>query len=284
MIPLKLPFTAAQEDKTLEALCKVPEWIAHHPAWQGAYEKYRLEKGNPWKVGPAAFSTDAAEIKSISEAQRKFYRKRSGGGPLAQIRRTPGLLCCPMCGSHHPGTLDHYLPRESFPEFSILPCNLVPACPHCNSGVKKGRYKGASVPERFLHPYFDTLAKDPIWHVQVRPPFEAARFKPQVAGSVAPAGVSMVRFHLDHILGAVFQDYASTQWSLLPTLIHGWADPSEPISEPAVASQLADHLRDTAVTSGVNGWRTALLRGVAADQKAIAFLTARAASLRALAP
>jgi hypothetical protein len=282
MIPLKPPSKAQQEDKTLAILCKAPEWVAHHAVWQGAYETYRRNKGDPWKIAPAVFATDPAEVKTIAEAQQAFYKSRSGGGPIQRIRRTPGLLCCPMCGSQHPGTLDHYLPRESFPEFSILPCNLIPACPHCNSGVKKGRYRGTDSPERFIHPYFETLAKAPIWHVEVRPPFEAARFRPKVAGGIRASDRPMVQFHLDHILGEVFQDYVSTQWSQLPVLIYGWAVPNELITQQSVASQLANNLRDTAVTSGVNGWRTALLRGVTANQDAIAFLAGRATKVAAL--
>ncbi len=282
MIPLKPPSTAEQEDNTLATLCKVREWVAHHAAWHGAYKTYRLEKGDPWKIAPAVFATDPAEIETVAEAQRAFYKSRSSSGCLQRIRRTPGLLCCPMCGSQHPGTLDHYLPRESFPEFSILPCNLIPACPHCNSGVKKGRYRGTASTERFIHPYFETLAKEPIWHVEVQPPFEAARFRPQIASSVPPSDRPMVQFHLAHILGEVFQDYVSTQWSRLPVLIHGWAVPNESVIQQSVATQLADHLRDTAVTSGVNGWRTALLRGVTANQNAIAFLAGRATKVAAL--
>jgi hypothetical protein len=282
MTPLKPPSKAEQEDKTLATLCKAPEWVAHYAAWQAAYEMYRLEKGDPWKIAPAVFATDSVEITRIAEAQRAFYKSRSSSGPLQRIRRTPGLLCCPMCGSQHPGTLDHYLPRESFPELSILPCNLIPACPHCNSGVKKGLYRGTASPERFIHPYFETLAKGPIWHVEIQPPFEAARFRPQVADSVPSCDRPMVQFHLDHILGEVFHDYISTQWSRLPVLIHGWAVPNEPITQQSVASQLADHLRDTAVTSGGNGWRTALLRGVTASQDAIVFLAGRATKVAAM--
>lgn len=283
MIPLKLPSNAEKENGTLATLCKMPEWVAHYAAWQEAYDTYRLDMGDPWKITPAVFATDPAEIETIAKAQRAFYKSRSSSGPIQRIRRTPGLLCCPMCGSQHLGTLDHYLPRESFPEFSILPCNLIPACPHCNSGVKKGIYRGTASPERFIHPYFETLAKSPIWHVEVQPPFEAARFEPRVAGSVPPSDRHKVQFHLEHILGEVFQDYVSTQWSLLPGLIHGWANPSEPITHQWVTTQLARHLRDTAVTSGVNGWRTALLRGVTGSKETIVFLSGRATEVAELA-
>ncbi|WP_197242363.1 HNH endonuclease [Bacillus cereus] len=39
---------------------------------------------------------------------------------------------CPYCGIGEPVTLDHYLPKGVFPEFSILSINLVPCCDPCN--------------------------------------------------------------------------------------------------------------------------------------------------------
>ncbi len=284
MKPLKLPSTAALEDKTLKTLCKAAVWGPHHSIWQSAYDSYRLEKGDPWKVVPAVFATNANDIEAIAAAQRDLYRTRSGSGPLARIRSTKGLTCCPMCGSHHHGTLDHYLPRDSFPEFSILPSNLVPACPYCNSSVKKALYKGARSPERFIHPYFDTIAKDPIWYVEILPPYEAARFKAQVSGTVPQTEQQMVRFHLDHILGSIFLDYVETQWSLLPSLILEMADPEEPISEYIVKNLIDRHLRETVITSSINGWRTAFIRGVIMDQRLITFLVDRVTKARAIVP
>ncbi len=40
---------------------------------------------------------------------------------------------CPHCGLDTPSTLDHYLPKATFPEFSILPINLMPMCHKCNA-------------------------------------------------------------------------------------------------------------------------------------------------------
>lgn len=63
---------------------------------------------------------------------------------------------CPMCGSFHSSTLDHLLPKEDYPEWSVFSRNLVPAC-QCNS--KRGRIlKGnAAQNERVLHPYYDEV-------------------------------------------------------------------------------------------------------------------------------
>src|ERR1700722_2450102 len=65
---------------------------------------------------------------------------------------------CPLCTVGRVSTLDHYLPQGSFPEFAILPLNLVPACSVCQSN-KRQLYREADEP-MFLHLYFDDLPLD----------------------------------------------------------------------------------------------------------------------------
>jgi hypothetical protein len=60
---------------------------------------------------------------------------------------------CPLCAQRDVGTLDHYLPRTSFPEFAILPMNLVPCCFDCNHA--KRAHASAALSEQMFHPYFD---------------------------------------------------------------------------------------------------------------------------------
>lgn len=63
---------------------------------------------------------------------------------------------CPFCGGiGRPRTLDHYLPKSSFPQFSIHPLNLCPCCRDCNSEGKASTF--ATRPEdQIIHPYFDS--------------------------------------------------------------------------------------------------------------------------------
>jgi len=62
---------------------------------------------------------------------------------------------CPFCGGiGTPRNLDHFLPKTHFPQFSILPCNLVPACRDCNMDGKAHAY--ATTPEdQIIQPYVD---------------------------------------------------------------------------------------------------------------------------------
>lgn len=62
---------------------------------------------------------------------------------------------CPFCGDiGHTKNLDHFLPKAHFPEFSIMPLNLVPSCRDCNMG-EKGQVFATISDEQAIHPYVD---------------------------------------------------------------------------------------------------------------------------------
>jgi len=60
---------------------------------------------------------------------------------------------CPFCGFGHVYTLDHYLPKAKYPQFSVLPFNLVPSCTDCNKG--KSTAIATTQEGQSLHPYYD---------------------------------------------------------------------------------------------------------------------------------
>ncbi len=61
---------------------------------------------------------------------------------------------CVFCDIGLAKDLDHFLPKSKYPQFSILPCNLVPSCVDCNRTEKRviiPRDKS----KQLIHPYFD---------------------------------------------------------------------------------------------------------------------------------
>lgn len=74
---------------------------------------------------------------------------------------------CPYCGINEPKTLDHYLPKETFPEFSVFPKNLVPICHACNTIYKGSQFLSATGDRLFLHTYYDTFPKFDFLSVRV---------------------------------------------------------------------------------------------------------------------
>lgn len=271
MLSLPRPVTAADEDKALTRLCRKALWLPHARSWLAAYADYRRRRGNPWLLTPASFTPD------VSKEQRALYDTRRRQGTLARIRRAIHLRCCAMCGSHHNGTLDHYLSREQYPEFSILPCNLVPACSLCNSGAKGRSVRGTARSERFFHPYFDRHANDPLWRVAIVPPYGAATFDPVPLPGLGAGLRSRVDFHLKNILGEQFAEYIETQWALLPEALRQDTGPTPTTRD--VRRELRNSLRRDSITGGVNGWRSALLRGVLADSGAVANIRDRIHSM-----
>ncbi|MEP4892248.1 MAG: HNH endonuclease [Aliiglaciecola sp.] len=62
---------------------------------------------------------------------------------------------CPFCGDiGQTKNLDHFLPKAHFPEFSVMPLNLVPSCRDCNMGGK-GQAYAAVEDKQAIHPYID---------------------------------------------------------------------------------------------------------------------------------
>ena len=60
---------------------------------------------------------------------------------------------CPLCGIGTVTVLDHHLPKARYPNLSVCPLNLVPACDFCNN-AKRARFPTCAE-EQTLHPYYD---------------------------------------------------------------------------------------------------------------------------------
>jgi hypothetical protein len=62
---------------------------------------------------------------------------------------------CPFCGGiGRPRNLDHYLPKAHYPQFCVLPVNLVPSCRDCNMDGKGDDF-ATREEEQVLQPYLD---------------------------------------------------------------------------------------------------------------------------------
>lgn len=44
---------------------------------------------------------------------------------ISDLRSSLAGETCPMCGGENPTTLDHYLTKKKYPEYALLPYNLV---------------------------------------------------------------------------------------------------------------------------------------------------------------
>lgn len=65
---------------------------------------------------------------------------------------------CPFCGNPvSPEILDHFLPKNIWPEFSIYPNNLVNQCDNCSSKKWQHYYCDENNVSKFIHPIYSDI-------------------------------------------------------------------------------------------------------------------------------
>ncbi|WP_272675085.1 MULTISPECIES: HNH endonuclease [unclassified Providencia] len=74
---------------------------------------------------------------------------------LLERRNEHELTFCPYCGNPTiPDTLDHFIPKGKWPEFSIYPNNLVPQCKECAPIKGESYYCNENNLAIFIHPFY----------------------------------------------------------------------------------------------------------------------------------
>lgn len=133
-----------------------PSSIAYNQAGLDA-EWFNLSQVNTWPV-------DKDEL--VSLYSRTMVAQ---SGPGRQVYDALLLSAenniCPLCDQRVVRTLDHYLPKQLYACFSILPNNLIPACTDCNR--KKHEAAPTAPDKQYLHPYFDRLPRGRWLHAKI---------------------------------------------------------------------------------------------------------------------
>ncbi len=263
----RLPLPPQAGDAYFANLWADAQWQPYRDAWANANATYRAGGGDPWQIVAAPFDD------GVGTALRNLWQGRKNGRAVRAIRGAR-LSCCPLCGSQTTGSVDHYLPRQHFPEFSILFENLVPACVHCNSSSKGNTFRGPEAPLRFIHPYYDDWADQALWRTIPRAPFEAATFEYLPEEDLADELRRIVSFHLDHVLGEQWRLFNERYWGDLSRLLIGPQGHAVPIGPAEVRMKLAERSWESDLLNGCNSWQSALLRGIRGSDEAVEHLLA----------
>lgn len=144
-------------------------FLANAEWWKQRVNEYNLNNGDPTRIA-------ASTVLDVDKAK---YQNLYSGGPDDHLHRKEidrlreqnrKIMFCPACGEDGtPRTLDHYLPKTTFPEYSIHLKNLVPMCDICQE--KKGtKYVTANQQKHYFHSYFDAIP-DALFIVDIRSPF-----------------------------------------------------------------------------------------------------------------
>ncbi len=238
---------------------------------QTGYAQYQAVNGEPTLVlNPPIGAASATFLK-------KHYAKPPADlAHITEMRDSTEHLLCPMCGSMHSGTLDHYLPMNGFPIFAVFSKNLVPAC-KCNS-KRKETLLGCNPGERVLHPYFDDCLGERL--VSAR--FEDLGAVPKVSlvlmVSNAHPSHSAISFHVRSIVqrSAVVR-YLADRWSSLflkpSRVVRAFAENiATQVEIQALLEEERAALDD--VHKGKNNWNSIFVSGLL-DPIVLAWLAAR---------
>lgn len=86
-----------------------------------------------------------------------FVKKDKPGRVIYDAMMAAANEKCPFCGGiGRPRNLDHYLPKAHYPQFSVLPINLIPSCRDCNMDGKGDDF-ARTEEEQIIHPYLDDV-------------------------------------------------------------------------------------------------------------------------------
>ena len=227
-----------------------------------AYAAYGIDPNSVVALAPASTEpATAVDLRGNYDSRSRAARTLRG----SILAHNAGGRCC-LCAHRKVGTLDHYLPGSAFPEFSILPMNLVPACWDCNH-EKGERYRGQAGEALFLHPYLDALPADTRFlYVDVK----IVEAEPSVAYYVAPPidlaeeVASRIRSHFEELgLAEYYLFEAANELSERRGAIEAlW-------TSGASVDDVRDYLRreaeSVAAAAGRNHWAFALLDALVAQ-------------------
>lgn len=145
-----------------------------------APRRERLRRLEPYVLAKyATFVASSAQLETVPRRQLSRLAKDAlrhcydgSGQNLSRMKRDfldglskAALARCPYCMLRQPGTIDHFLPIDLYPEFAVLVLNWVYACGTCN--LKKG-IRLIDAPRAVLSPYFDAISSaQPLLYARV---------------------------------------------------------------------------------------------------------------------
>lgn len=119
-------------------------------------EKWHYDKNDTMSDGYFLYHQYDNSKKSMSDLRNRVIEANNG-----EI-----VLKCPICELRDATDLDHYAPRQLFPEYSVHSFNLIPICHECNN---KKSTKWCECGKRlFFNAYYDTPTEESLFDVYVK--------------------------------------------------------------------------------------------------------------------
>ena len=223
---------------------------------QAAYKTYKRRRGSTAIVALNLSPSLAAGLSDLYSGKAAKH----GLSWIKNIATTANFGYCPMCGSETHKTVEHFLPRKPWAEFSILSLNLIPSCGTCNS-KRSNHANSPKAKHRLLHPYIDLSILSRRLHItKISMPYAAPMYEPAVVSGLAPRVIARVLNHMQkNIDMVVYQQYCTNRWSEMQM------EAKVAKSRAALKERIEFNAKTAPTISGPNSWRTAFFSGMASD-------------------
>lgn len=180
------------------------------------------------------------------------------------------LTICNYCGFAPADTIDHYLPKEDFPEFSVFAINLIPCCNKCN--LIKDRTVSVNGHRQIINFYFDNIIhqKCLVSEIIISRSVKFV-FKVRIDPSVNISEMMLYHRHFAALkLGSRLSKHASAEIPYSLSIVRNLNN-----KDPRIIRRL--FLREAEISRGAYGnnyWRAALYEAAAASSDYIDYCIA----------
>lgn len=172
--------------------------------WVNRVNEFIEQNANPETITNSDVTSYKKKFINLYESPRDNSVQK----PILEELRNRKLNICPSCGEDGtPNTLDHYLPKDKYPEFSILTKNLFPMCDICQ-GEKLTKDLDEDNNRIFVNPYYDNFLNCQLLKLEIDGPFNSPEnFNLAVNDNLDDEDYNLVSRHIDKL--KIIERYSS---------------------------------------------------------------------------
>lgn len=234
--------------------------------WKSRVQTYTAAHGDPCILKPWVKITPKKKIlENLYSNQPPVHSVQK---PILDSLRIKDLQFCPACGEDGtPNTLDHYLPKGKYPEFSVTSRNLFPMCDICQ-GKKLSKTVNEADQRLFVHPYFDDFTESSVVRLVIGRPFESPTsfsIEPHPALTVEQS--ALISRHLEELgISARYDKFFKAEYIRLKKLVSRARDKGQDVMERITT------FHEYALDKSTNSWGAIFYQGVLDDADLMTFL------------
>lgn len=223
------------------------------------FEEYKKEfdKNNLCNINPYGFDgEDKTNLLSLYSSQRKslvLLKKE-----LTTNEFNQRINDCPNCTIETVASLDHYIPKDEFPEFSVNPLNLFPCCSTCNS--KKNEYWKKNQNLLFLNLYSHFIPDKQYLFVNVVSKTEFL-FEIKNVHNIDVNLFKVIESHYSKLnLQERFRENSDKEISELDILISTFKKII--YDDKKLQNEIQNHFLEKEARDGINNWKIVLIKAM----------------------